>query len=314
MWKLFVPVLLSAAASGPAWGGANPPCSLQRAASSGQSVWLLCDRKEVYVSADAGRTWQSRTLPTEVQLRDAWLSDARRGFITGDRGLLLLTEDAGQTWKPIAVPSDDNFTSIFFVGARGWLAGQTGIILHSTDAGLTWNAQSSGVSQGLESIFFADAEHGWAVGWNAVVLRTTDGGKQWTRVAVPSTVYSVDDIHFRDANNGWAVGFNGLIMRSRDGGATWEDLPRSGRAWYKSVALDAAGRLWTTGDHSLLYSEDQGTSWKSIPVESTLFLHHVLTVDGQIWAVGDFGVLRQSPGELGFSALTTFPEQNRSGG
>jgi hypothetical protein len=42
-------------------------------------------------------------------------------------------------------------------------------------------------------------------------------------------------------------------------------------------------------------------------LEGTLFLRQVLTVKNSLWAVGQFGVLRQNGGEAGFAALATMP-------
>jgi photosystem II stability/assembly factor-like uncharacterized protein len=271
-------------------------------------MWLLCNRQDLLVSADDGATWQTRHLPTDVNLRAIAFIDSRRGFVAGDSGTLLATEDGAETWHPVSVPTRENLTSIHFVGELGWLAGWTGVILHSEDAGKNWVRQETGVQQGLESIFFADSEHGWAVGWLGTILRTADGGKNWVKAQTPATLWSLDSVSFRNTKEGWVVGFGGQLLRSVDGGITWKEQTSPVREWLKSVACDGAGRWWVASDNEVLVSDDAGESWTRIPVERTVFVHQVLPARGSVWAVGQFGVLKQTGDGPKLTALATLPE------
>jgi photosystem II stability/assembly factor-like uncharacterized protein len=311
MLRLVVlPFLLVLLQSG-ARADASAPCALQRASAAGSHVWLLCDRREVFVSADEGRSWRGSKLPADGLLRDIAALDSRRAFVVGDAGLLLATADGGETWKRVPLPVQENLTSIRFAGEHGWIAGWMGVILHSPDGGATWQRQHTGVLHGLENIFFADQRHGWAVGWAGTILRTTDGGQTWREVRLPQTLWSLDSVFFRDPLNGWAVGFNGQILRSRDGGVTWQEVRSPTQAWMKSVAADRAGRVWIATNHELLLSTDDGQSWKSLPIESLLFLRHLLPLEDSVWAVGQFGVVKASGPEPVLSALTSLPGPSR---
>ncbi len=288
--------------------GATAPCSIQRAAVAEPYVWLLCDRNDLLVSADEGATWQTRHVPADVKLRAVAFLDWRRGFVAGDGGTLLATEDGAETWRQVPVPTRENLTSIHFVGELGWIAGWTGVILHSQDGGKTWLRQQSGVQQGLESIFFADSEHGWAVGWLGTILRTADGGKTWAKAQTPATLWSLNSVCFRDSREGWAVGFGGQLLRSIDGGVTWKEQTSPVRDWFKSVACDRAGRWWIASDNAVLVSENGGESWTHLPMEGALFVHQVLPLRTSVWAVGNFGVLKQAEDGTRLTALTTLPE------
>jgi photosystem II stability/assembly factor-like uncharacterized protein len=305
--------LLGAAFCASCWAGTAAPCTIQKISTAGASIWMLCDRQEVYISSDNGRTWLNRRVPTDVELRTLVARDTQRAFIAGDAGTLLATTDGARTWTKVPVPTDDNLTTLTFVGEHGWIGGQAGVILHSSDAGRTWTAQSSGMAQGIEQIYFIDSANGWAVGWNAAILRTTDGGETWQRVEGPGSLYSVDSVYFRDANTGWAVGFGGRVIRSRDGGRTWQEQTSPVRDWLKSVTFDAAGRGWITGDNAILVSADQGETWKTIPVNVALFLSQVTPVNGAMWAVGQYGILRQTPGQTDFTQLDTLPDSKTAG-
>jgi photosystem II stability/assembly factor-like uncharacterized protein len=297
-------VLLLCGGARLAWGG-PPSCSIQRAAALGANVWLLCENHVLLVSPDAGKSWQQRRLPEEGEFRAVAFIDPRRGFLAGDGGTLLATQDGGETWRPVRVPTRQNLTSIRFLGELGWMAGWAGVILHSEDAGKTWREQPTGVLQGLESIFFADARNGWAAGWLGTILRTADGGKTWERARTPDTLWSVDAVYFRNVKEGWAVGFGGMILQSRDGGVTWQSQAAPTQSWLKSVAFDGSGRGWIASPREILVSEDEGRTWRAIPVDLTLFPQQVLPQADGVWIVCQFGVLKQGRGAPGLTELTS---------
>jgi len=227
--------------------------------------------------------------------------------------MLLATEDGGENWRQVPLPIQENLTSIYFVGQLGWLSGWTGVILHSSDGGRSWVRQQSGVLQGLECIYFADARHGWAVGWVGTILRTTDGGQTWEEARKSSSFWSLNSVYFRDANLGWAVGFNGQILRSRDGGLTWEEQASPAQAKLTSIVFDASGRGWIAADSQLLLSEDDGESWRFVPVEGIRFLHQLLPLKNSLWAIGRFGILEQSGSKPEFRTLATLPKTGSTG-
>lgn len=309
-------VLLMSAGVWPVHGfqSASAPCALQGIAPAGSDIWLLCDRREAYVSADGGQTWQGRQIPTDQKLRAIAFIDARRGFVAGDGGTLLATEDGGLSWRQRAVGTTENLTSIQFIGDWGWVCGWTGVILHSKDGGRTWKRQPTGILQGLKSIYFVDREHGWAAGWAGTILRTVNGGETWEQAKMDKSLWSLESIYFRDLSHGWAVGFGGLILASRDGGVTWKEQESPTQAWLKSVAFDGAGRGWIAADNQALLSEDGGASWKSIAVPGSPFLHRVLGLKDALWAVGQFGVLRSTNKGRELTAVATLPDSRQAGG
>lgn len=284
------------------------PCPIQAAATAEHSIWLLCEQKALFVSADGGVSWQERRLPETPALRAVAFLDARRGFVAGDSGTLLATGDGAETWRRVDVPTKENLTAIHFAGELGWVAGWSGVILHSSDHGKTWRRQETGIGQGLESIYFVDPSHGWAAGWMGTILRTEDGGKTWRKAETPDTLWTLHSVYFRDAREGWAVGFGGQVLKSEDGGATWRQRPSPLHAALKSVVFDAAGRGWIASDRALLLSEDDGESWRQVPVERDVFLHQVLRLKDTVWAVGHFGVFRPAGAGSGLVAVTLFSD------
>jgi photosystem II stability/assembly factor-like uncharacterized protein len=285
---------------------AAPPCWLRDGAASGRTVWLLCQDGKILRSDDQGAKWQQQSLPSQVNLYAIAFLDARRGYVAGDNGTLLATEDGGANWKAVTLPTQERLTTIIFVGELGWVAGGGGVILHSSDGGRNWGAQASGVSQAIEELYFLDAQRGWAAGWIGTILRTTDGGRTWEQVRSSAILWSLSAIYFRDAKNGWAVGFAGQIVRSRDGGVSWEAQTSPVKSWLTSVAFDGSNRGWVAGDDALLMSADGGETWKPARVNELLFLIKLLPVSGSLWAIGQFGVLKQSGPDPTWKELEAF--------
>jgi photosystem II stability/assembly factor-like uncharacterized protein len=293
MWRLLV-VLYFIALYPAASQTGESTCLIEGASAAGQSVWLVCEDGKVLFRPGSKDGWKTLALPTQATPRDIAFLDANRGFVIGDRGMLLATEDGGKNWRPAAVPVQENLTAVFFRGELGWVAGWGGTILHTADGGRTWERQATGLSNGLEGIYFLDASLGWAVGWVGTILRTTDGGKTWRQVNSPDANWSLSAVYFRDAENGWVVGFGGQILRSRDGGLTWQLQASPVTSWLTSVLFDEAGRGWITTVDGFLVTEDGGESWRHMPVGNWLFLSGLLRVDGSLWAVGARGVLKET--------------------
>jgi photosystem II stability/assembly factor-like uncharacterized protein len=284
---LILPVLLSAQEKKPCW--------LRDAMSPAPATaYLLCEQGGLWTTTDSGATWLPlATGSVERHRAFAWL-DAKRGIAVGNGGMVLATEDGGKTWQPRVSGVKDHLTDITFVGESGWIAGYQGVVLHSTNGGKTWARQATHTSLTLESIFFFDKDHGWSVGWSGTVLRTVDGGQNWANVKVPSAQWTLTAITFVDVNNGWLIGFAGQLLRSKDGGVTWTAQTSPVKSWLTSIVFDHAGRGWITYDDGLLFSEDHGETWNSVPAGGRYFLGKLLPMNESLWAIGQSVVLEQS--------------------
>jgi photosystem II stability/assembly factor-like uncharacterized protein len=247
------------------------------------------------VTTDEGATWAQRKITgAPGALRAVAFLDANRGLTVGDGGAILGTADAGRTWELRASGTTENLTDIQMVGEEGWIAGYDGVILHTADGGKTWARQNSGIALSLEALFFLDAKTGWAAGWAGLVLHTTDGGNTWRQVKIPGASWSLSSILFLDAKNGWISGFAGQLFRTKDGGATWETKKTPVSGWLTSIGFDAASHGWITTDEGFLTSADGGDTWTLQPTESQFFLNKVLRATGTTWALGPFGLLKQT--------------------
>jgi photosystem II stability/assembly factor-like uncharacterized protein len=271
-------------------------CNMRDAALPTSTItYVLCEQGLLLVTNDDGATWAQRKIPNApAALRATAFLDVNRGLAVGDGGAILATADAGRTWSARASGTTENLTDIQMVGEEGWIAGYDGVILHSADGGKIWKKQNAGVALSLEALFFQDNQIGWAVGWSGTVLRTTDGGNKWQQVKIPGATWSLSSITFTDAKNGWIVGFAGQLFRTKDGGATWEVKKPPVSGWLTSIGFDGSNRGWITTDAGFVVSEDGGETWKLQPTDSQLFLNKVLRATGTAWALGPFGMLKQT--------------------
>jgi photosystem II stability/assembly factor-like uncharacterized protein len=59
---------------------------------------------------------------------------------------------------------------------KGYIVGDSGIIIMTTNVGVYWARQNSGTTMDLYSVYFTDDSTGYAVGTNGTILKTTNGG------------------------------------------------------------------------------------------------------------------------------------------
>lgn len=120
------------------------------------------------------------------QPRRVRLVDGARGWMSGDRGLVLRTDDGGQTWHAPPAPLPDelaeecDFRGLAVAGDAVWLVGTPGsVVVHSHDGGRTWTTSRTGQMLPLASVAFVDSTRGWAVGAAGTIVHTSDGGASW---------------------------------------------------------------------------------------------------------------------------------------
>jgi len=261
-------------------------------------IYALCQQGDVLATRDGGANWTPQATGATGLLRGFAFSDANRGFVVGDGGMVRLTEDGAKTWKAVPVNTTENLMAIQMIGGAIWIGGFNGVILHSADAGHTWDRQNSGVTQAIEAMFFLDADHGWSVGWSGTILLTSDGGKTWSQIKTGAASWSLNSVFFRNGNEGWIAGFGGQLLRTGDGGLTWKTVDTGVKGWHTSVRFDSANHGWVTADNQLLLSEDSGDHWRLVPVDPTIFVNRLVPARGSLLVLGPFGIMRQQGNSL----------------
>lgn len=194
-----------------------------------------------------------------------------------------------------ALASSRPLLTVTNAGSRMICVGQMGHILYSDDKGRAWTQATVPVSVDLTSVFFATSQVGWATGHDGVVLKTSDGGKTWTLVLegrqaakllvdyysaqdragnpamaaalVESKRYLKEDgarpfldVWFKDEKSGFVIGAWGLILHTDDGGKTWTPwLERTvnPNADHLNAIRFVDGQLWIVGDQGVLLRLDE---------------------------------------------------------
>ena len=170
----------------------------------------------ILTTADAGQTWQRRTLPPALVDEGAFAASNSSLAVRGTK----------EAWFGTS-------------GAR---------VFHTTDGGETWTIAQTpirhdGKSAGIFSLYFRDARHGIAVGGDYGkpkedahnIALTGDGGRTWTEPASRPGGYRSAVVCA--AKTCAATGPEGSDM-SRDAGSTWKHSDSPGYH-----ALTVAGKL-----------------------------------------------------------------------
>ncbi|WP_207436023.1 YCF48-related protein [Sabulibacter ruber] len=234
----------------------------------------------VYVSTDAGETWQSkREAFVYHDLSDVTFLNTTQGWAVGDAGTLIRTRDGGQAWEnvPRPAPLDKaSFSKIAFADDQhGWVVASNPVALLATsDGGQNWQAQTLpahplGHDYGLNHVFFLKRAEGtnappkgWAVGSSGTILRYD--GTAWQAHSEFFGVKGMEytGVYFLEENTGWAVGRNGVIAKSTDGGQTWTRQTSGTLRTLNAVHFTDAHHGWAVGDHDyVLKTIDGGQTW-----------------------------------------------------
>lgn len=287
----FTPLLLTGAEGDDTLTYAR--CPVRDGAEAGGTIWLLCEAREVYTSADAGKSWVQTQLPNEFKQRAIAARDGQHAVIVGDYGNVWMTADRGKSWQKVTVPVDSTLTDVQFFGDLAWIGGYSGVILHSKDAGKTWTRQPTVGSVSVESVSFADASHGIAVGWAGAILRTVDGGVTWEPIKSPAALWSFNSVFMRDKDSAWAVGMSGQLMSTKDGGATWTSQKLDLAGSLTSVFFDRQGRGWITSDREIYFSTNGGAAWTPSGLNDWIFLNEIIESGNSLLALSPLRVLRK---------------------
>lgn len=244
------------------------------------SSFLYHGRKHLYVSSDAGRTWdQFNTLPAlEGSISAIGASRAQdfNLYIGTSRGEVYTTLD-GDTWEQAnnglpkrfitdILPSwKDPSTAYLSLSGFG-----TGHVFKTTDGGKTWFDISNGLpdipcgsivfSPKDENILFAGTDIG--------VFATFDGGATWLPFGTGLPRTHIADLEFHVETNTLRAATHGRSMWEVDVPSTTIDVagitsPAGGES-YNALSTQVISWYGISGSVKVEYSVDDGDSWKTI--------------------------------------------------
>ncbi len=221
-----------------------------------------------------------------------------RGWIAGDRGVLLMTSDRGRTWSLMKLDSY-NLRDIWMMdGDRGFIVGDRGVMLKTEDGGRTWQRQKlEWVSVNLNSIEFK-GQRGLATGDSGTLVQTYDGGKTWLIDKLKAAERGGRYVNLYDSFivNDYLVyvaGSEGILLKSSNGGLTW--VSKKFQEYnYRTLYFFNSREGVAAGDRgTVITTKNGGESWTrtSLP---TYQIKKLLYDGSTLTAVGDTGLLMSS--------------------
>jgi photosystem II stability/assembly factor-like uncharacterized protein len=193
----------------------------------------------VFMTKDAGRTWQPVSGPRSPGWLAASFSDAENGVLVGAWNRLATVRRGAVVQADIDTLGGRNLRGLFMNGPRGVAVGQGGLVLLTENSGNKWSYVELKLSAEVLANWDFHTAHGsgshvWVAGRpGSVILHSDNGGATWD-VQRTGSPLPLNGLFFRDAQHGWAVGEFGAILGTTDGGKTWKVQRRGGE---RSAAL-----------------------------------------------------------------------------
>ena len=259
---------------------------------------------QVLRTTNGGDTWIIAAKLDSLYYECIYFMDKERGWICGEKGVLLQTNDGGFTWHHIKLAPETYAFYGFYMSeeGRGFLTGmdyskREAVYYESTDNGETWMEHSDKVPDACyEPIQFLNADRGFMAGGNQI-LRTTDGGRSWIASELDKETV-IRGLHFVDFQHGWAVGHGGAVFHTEDSGLTWQKSERFTLNRLRSVYFTDDKRGFIVGDQnkesgSLWWTDDSGKNWHKSD-QKLPDLHRLFRSPKRLWAIGKSGtIIRQ---------------------
>jgi photosystem II stability/assembly factor-like uncharacterized protein len=272
--------------------------------------FVVGSRGTMLVTADGGKQWQQKELPTTDVIKDIYFLDEQTGWILCERNIydlrakgeartyLMKTTDGGERWLRVNVRGADVdsrlIRAVFKDGGRAWAFGEGGAIYATSDFGKNWTKLIVPTRHLLLGGTFVDEYRGWVVGAGATILQTSDGGNSWHL----SRLAGAEDIRFTaasfvDNRVGWAVGSNGAIYRTLNGGRTWSSQNSGSIANLLDVKFINNLEGWAVGNEgTVIYTNDGGLNWERQRTATDHPLERIFFTDRTHgWAVGFGGTI-----------------------
>ena len=205
--------------------------------------WLLTSGNDLYVTRDAGSSWQPLPAPPQdasaLRLRlptEAWMTGVDSG-----PPHVYSSSDGGQRWHrhDLPSPAGGSWDPNSYFQSSVELLPHAGVVAHvlrdgdpapftltSFDGGGTWRD----VRPPSAAVAYQDASEWWAMG-STSLYKSSDGGQTWTEVisTLPDWMYR-PNLYILDPEHAWvsvsvpasltAPGGNGLAFTD-DGGLHW---------------------------------------------------------------------------------------------
>jgi photosystem II stability/assembly factor-like uncharacterized protein len=189
--------------------------------------WAATSDGQLFYTTDGGKRWKSMKV-TSRAISDIQVT-GRRGFLTGERGLLMKSTNGGATWQDISLNIKYNFSAIgmpndsavLLCGAdQNSISKVHGILFGSWDYGKTFEKQPH-MANGYVDLAVCPPHKVYLLGIRKVLHSISDGERYF------HGGYEVDRMAFGfDFIDDWGfmVGSKGYFAQSSDHGRTWREV------------------------------------------------------------------------------------------
>lgn len=244
--------------------------------------------------------WKLLSSEISDNLNSVFFISPDKGWIVGEKGLILRTRDGGKNWDKYS--ANDFYgpglglNDIYFINETiGWACGENGRTIKTTDGGNSWFQLYTNPGIDFSSVKFFDEKNGIIAGnvsegEDFSIYLSADGGFTWKRNTQGFNM-SVRDICVIDDKIGWAVGSAFLVIRLQEYGKNLSLASLSAvQKTYNAVTAFDNQHCWIVGEDIILRTSDNGKNWEKI-IDSSfgeLFDAHFPNVENG-WIVGDYG-------------------------
>ena len=236
---------------------------------SGSNAVAVGQAGLVLQSTDLGDTWVELERFTESALLDVDCGTNVEIYV--GQGGELYRRSKGVV-KAIQSGTDARLMSVAQSqdGEIAVAVGAFGTILTSVDAGENWVPSTLDwfpilndyVEPHLYDVHVSNVGLITIVGEFSLVLQSSDAGKSWVKRHLGEA--SLFGLNMDHVGSGYAVGQEGILLKTTDEGTTWKPISTLSNDILLNVTSIDESLVLATGIRKLIFSSDQGNSWKEI--------------------------------------------------
>lgn len=177
------------------------------------------------------------------------MMDDNNGIVAGAHQALAVTHSAGERWTATSLFGPANFYASYFNDSTsGAIVGDGGAMLVKLP-GAGQIIVNLPERKTIRSITYptsdtvANPKIALCVGDSGLIYRSIDSGKSWSRIDPPKLVAERNfyGLTYWDDSTYWIVGAGGIVLYTEDAGSTWQRIPVQTQKDLYSIAFPSDG-------------------------------------------------------------------------
>jgi hypothetical protein len=252
--------------------------------ADGNNLVAAIDGGTVYVSANAGSTWQPTSAPTNYYQAVTISGDGTVLAAAVSGGPIVVSTNSGadwfqsgapsQLWKSVASSADG--TRLVAVAAWNvWTSTNSGNdwAMNSPVVGPLSSVACSADGTKLAAAIFGGELNGVPVGG---IATSTNAGLTWTRANVPVGIWQCVSSSGDGVKLAAGAALGGQVYTSQNSGITWNPTVLPSDNWYSMASsFDGGTMLAATATGQIYCSTDSGATWisNSVPAGTIPGVH-----------------------------------------